>query len=415
MLACRVRMLHPPHRLDISLAQLARAAAGSRSRDGAAAAAGVEALWDPAGRALACLSVRSGFDLLLGALQLPAGTEVLASALNIDDMGALVATHGLKLVPLDVDPETFAPRPEELRRAVTPRARVLLLAQLFGGRHDLSALAQEAHQHGLLVVEDAAQAFCGLPAADIAGVDVTLWSFGTLKTATALGGAIISVADPDLLARMRTLQASWPEQRRGAYLAKVARTVGLVVAQRPAVYGALDKIGAACGVSTDAVVRRLTRGFPARDTARLLAALRQRPCAALLRFLTHRLLRFDAQRLERRRAAGARVLAALGERAMGARMQRPSSWLVAARERSPGDLRRPLLAGGFEISDASNVVAFGGAEARRLIDGMVYVPAYPEMGESALGSLCALLAAAPLDAAPQAAPGNEYRAAHSAR
>ncbi|MCM2255641.1 MAG: DegT/DnrJ/EryC1/StrS family aminotransferase [Vicinamibacteria bacterium] len=400
-------MLHPPHRLDVSLVQLARAAAFLGSRDAAAAAAALEALWDPAGRALACLSVRSGFDLLLGALRLPAGSEVLASALNIDDMGALVAAHGLRLVPLDVDRDTLVPPPEELRRALTPRARLLLLAQLFGGRHDLSELARVAHEHGLLVVEDAAQAFTGLPTENLPGVDVSLWSFGTLKTATALGGAVAWVADPALRARMRDRQASWPLQPRAAYATKLARTAGLVVAQRPRVYGALSALAGACGLSFDAAVRRLTRGFPGRDPARLLAALRQRPPAAMLRFLAHRLRRFDARRLQLRSAAGQRVREALGRRAIGPRMQRQTSWLVAARERVPDELRAPLRERGFEISDASNVVAFGGAEARRLIDGMVYVPAYPEIGDAELAGLCATLSSPRAEAALVPVPGSE--------
>ena len=46
----------------------------------------VESLWPAVENTLACLSVRSGFDLLLAALGLPRGSEVLVSAITIPDM-----------------------------------------------------------------------------------------------------------------------------------------------------------------------------------------------------------------------------------------------------------------------------------------------------------------------------------------
>jgi hypothetical protein len=47
------------------------------------AARQVEAIWPSSDNALACLSVRSGFDLLLGVLGLPRGSEVLVSASSL--------------------------------------------------------------------------------------------------------------------------------------------------------------------------------------------------------------------------------------------------------------------------------------------------------------------------------------------
>ena len=44
---------------------------------------------------MATLSVRSGLDLMLQALALPRGSEVLMSAVTIADMAAVVAAHGL--------------------------------------------------------------------------------------------------------------------------------------------------------------------------------------------------------------------------------------------------------------------------------------------------------------------------------
>src|SRR5215216_7704515 len=83
---------------------------------------------------LVCFSVRSGWDLWLGARGLRAGDEVLVSAITHPDMIRIINEHGLRAVPVDIDPETLAPRPWTLEAALTPRTRVVLVAHLFGGR-----------------------------------------------------------------------------------------------------------------------------------------------------------------------------------------------------------------------------------------------------------------------------------------
>jgi perosamine synthetase len=138
---------------------------------------------------LVCLSVRSGWDLWLGAQGLRAGDEVLVSAITHPDMIRIIHEHGLRAVPVDIDPETLAPRPWMLEAALTPRTRVVRVAHLFGGRMDLGGIAKFARKCGLLLVEDCAQAFQGPERMGDPVADVSMYSFGTLKTSTALGAA----------------------------------------------------------------------------------------------------------------------------------------------------------------------------------------------------------------------------------
>jgi dTDP-4-amino-4,6-dideoxygalactose transaminase len=102
---------------------------------------------------LVCLSVRSGWDLWLGAQGLRAGDEVLVSAITHPDMIRIIHEHGLRAVPVDIDPETLAPRPWMLEAALTPRTRVVRVAHLFGGRMDLGGIAKFARKCGLLLVD----------------------------------------------------------------------------------------------------------------------------------------------------------------------------------------------------------------------------------------------------------------------
>ena len=84
-------------RLDIGFRDLCYGLLGSLTLgDRSAIQASLEHDWsDGNNDALACLSVRSGFDLLLQALDLPAGSEVLYSAVTIPDMVQVAKSHGL--------------------------------------------------------------------------------------------------------------------------------------------------------------------------------------------------------------------------------------------------------------------------------------------------------------------------------
>src|SRR5689334_2350855 len=70
-----------------------------RSDDRASAQSRAECAWSPHGDGLAALSVRSGFDLALTAARFPPGSEVLMSAVTLDDMRRIVEAHGLRAIP----------------------------------------------------------------------------------------------------------------------------------------------------------------------------------------------------------------------------------------------------------------------------------------------------------------------------
>src|SRR5262245_6425144 len=191
-------------RLDIDWSDLAWAVWYCLARrDAVAIARRIEQSWSPAGAAVACLSVRSGFDLVLRALELPAGSEVLVSALTIPDMVRILEEYGLVAVPVDIDLASLGPTRETLERAVSPRARAILAAHLFGSRMPIDELVAFARRRGLLVFEDCAQAYEGPAYAGHSQADVSLFSFGTIKTSTALGGGLLVIRDPGVRERVR--------------------------------------------------------------------------------------------------------------------------------------------------------------------------------------------------------------------
>ena len=214
--------LYPRHRIDIEPAALARALARC-ARQPARAAARLEALVCPRGEVIAALSARSGLDLLLTGLALPPRSEVVLSGWTIPDMARVVRAHGHVPVPLDCDEATLAPTPEALAAALTPAARVAVIAQLFGGSLDLAPFARVCRARGVVLVDDDAQGFTGRERLrGSPDADVVLHSFGSIKTATALGGGLVRVRDRALRERMRAAMGAWPAQPAGRYARKVA-------------------------------------------------------------------------------------------------------------------------------------------------------------------------------------------------
>ena len=385
------RALHPRHRIDIAPDDIARALGrcACPPRDARAA---LEAHVCEEGEVIAALSVRSGFDALLTALALAPGDEVILSGWTIPDMVRLVRAHGLVPVTLDCDAATLAPAPEALAQVLSPRTRVLVVAQLFGAAVDLTALAALAHDRGVLVVDDDAQGFTGR--ARLAGspsADVVFHSFGTIKTATALGGALVRVRDAALRRRMRTTMAAWPLQPAARYAKKLATWLALVAPREPSRYAQLARAVALSGRDLDAVMMAVSRGFPADTPEALTRALRMRPCEALCATLHRRLARFDEARVHRRRAAGERMIARLHPRVivLGASMSARTHWLFAALVDRPDDVVRALRAAGFDAARGTSSLAAvptaperPDATAARCAawrERVVFLPAYPEV------------------------------------
>ena len=351
---------------------------------------------------LVCFSVRSGWDLWLCAQGLRAGDEVLVSAVTHPDMVRIIHAHGLRAVPVDIDPGTLAVRPWMLEAALTPRTRVVLVAHLFGGRMDLGGIARFARDRGLLLVEDCAQAFQGPKRMGDPASDVSMYSFGTLKTSTALGGAVLRVRDREVLERMRGIQASYPSQGRGVYLKKLLEVLGLVAVSQPRPYGVLTRACTRFGSDLDALVGGVVRGFPPHEpVATCLRRLRQRPSAPLLAMLCRRLRTFDGKRLAKRTSTGERFLRKLRvvDLHPGRHSSRKTHWLFPVIVADPGALVADLRRHGLDASRATSSIAAAEAptgraspaEASLMMSGIVFLPVYPELPSDAFDAMAGLV------------------------
>jgi len=216
--------MFPRKQLDIRWVDLAHAALYCAfPRSIRAKEAELEGMFASPFPVLSAFTVRTGFDLCLGALGLPAGSEILMSALTIKEMVNIAKHHGLVPVPLDIESRTLAPEIATIEDAITERTRAIVIAHLFGTRMPMGPVIELAKKHGILVIEDCAQAFTGQDYTGHPETDVAMFSFGSIKTMTALGGALLRVKDADLLRKMRVIQRTHPAQTRKEF-AKIVLT-----------------------------------------------------------------------------------------------------------------------------------------------------------------------------------------------
>jgi len=158
------------------------------------------------------VGVANGLDALtlaLRALEVGPGDEVIVPSNTFIATWLAVSSVGARPVPVEPGPDSFNIDPHRIAEAITPATKVILPVHLYGQPADLDPILALARQHGLHVVEDAAQAhgarYKGRP---IGGHgDVACWSFFPGKNLGAVGDAgAVTTNSVDLADRIRVLR-----------------------------------------------------------------------------------------------------------------------------------------------------------------------------------------------------------------
>ena len=151
--------------------------------------------------AISVNSWTSGLICAVGAIGLEPGDEVITTPWTMSATAmAIVHWNGIPIFA-DIDPDTYNLDPDSVRRAITPKTKAILAADIFGLPCDTAALSQIAREHGLWFLTDSAQApggrvgneYCGIQA-DIGG-----FSFNYHKHIHCGEGGMI-VTNDDILA-----------------------------------------------------------------------------------------------------------------------------------------------------------------------------------------------------------------------
>lgn len=158
-----------------------------------------------------CVAVNSGTSALhLGLLAagIGPGDEVIVPSFTFAATANAAAMTGATPVFADIDPVTYCIDPASAEAAITRRTSAIVPVHLYGHPADMKALEALAAKHGLLLIEDAAQAHGASLGARRAGSfgDLGAFSLYPTKNMTSGEGGMVSTRDADIARRVRLLR-----------------------------------------------------------------------------------------------------------------------------------------------------------------------------------------------------------------
>lgn len=148
-----------------------------------------------------CLATTHGTTALitaLNALDIGVGDEVLVGPYTFVASISVIFLAGALPIMVDTDPETFLVNPDKLQAKITPHTRAILPVHIYGLPADMDRINALAKKHGLLVLEDACQAWLAEFNGKKCGTlgDLGCFSFQNSKHLTCgEGGAVVGADD----------------------------------------------------------------------------------------------------------------------------------------------------------------------------------------------------------------------------
>jgi len=158
------------------------------------------------------IAVASGTDSLLLPLlaaDMGPGDEVITVGWTFIATLEAIVHAGARPVIVDVDPETLTMDFDQLAAAVTPRTRAIIPVHIYGHPADMGPIMELATEHGLFVLEDAAQAHGAMYAGRAVGGlgHGGSFSFYVTKNLSAYGeGGMVTTNNDELADGVRLLR-----------------------------------------------------------------------------------------------------------------------------------------------------------------------------------------------------------------
>ena len=166
-----------------------------------------------------CITVANGTDALQivqMALGIGPGDEVITPGFAYIATAETIALLGAKPIYVDIDQRTFTLDPALLEAAITTRTKAIIPVSLFGQCADMDAINAIAANHGIPVIEDAAQSFGatykGRKSCNVSAIACT--SFFPTKPLGCYGdGGAIFTIDDELAKVMRQIARHGQDRR----------------------------------------------------------------------------------------------------------------------------------------------------------------------------------------------------------
>lgn len=158
---------------------------------------------------IACGSGTTGLTLILRAMGITAGDEVIVPAFGCAPLANTVLGVGATPVFADIDPRTLVIDPDAAEALITDRTKALMPAHMFSVMADMPRFRALATRHGLRLIEDSAVAQGAVLDGRPAGTwgDAGVFSFVQVKSFGGPGeGGTVITGDPELARTVRMLR-----------------------------------------------------------------------------------------------------------------------------------------------------------------------------------------------------------------
>ncbi len=162
-------------------------------------------------RAKYAVAVNTGTAALHSAVMacgIKRGDEIILPSFTFVATAEAVVLAAGKPVFADIDAQTYNLSPASVEKSITKKTKAILPVDLYGFSADMKPLKEIAEEHGLALVEDAAQAhgatYFGKPAGSFA--DAACWSLYASKNMTTGEGGLVTTSDSQIDETLRMIR-----------------------------------------------------------------------------------------------------------------------------------------------------------------------------------------------------------------
>ena len=150
----------------------------------------------------------SGLFAAVGAAGVGPGDEVIVSPYTMSASATAIVGYNAVPVFADIEPDTFCLDPASVRARITSRTKAIVVVDLFGQPADLDAIMAIAREHGLTVIEDAAQAPGAMYRGRRLGTisDMTVFSLNYHKHIHSGEGGVVTTESDALAERLQLIR-----------------------------------------------------------------------------------------------------------------------------------------------------------------------------------------------------------------
>ena len=159
-------------------------------------------------QAISINSATAGMHIVLSALNIGSGDEIITPSMTFASTINMIALHGATPVFVDIDYGTLNINPDLIEEKITKRTKAVIPVHFAGAPADMDQINNLARKYNVTVIEDAAHAvgtyYKGIHAGGFG--HPSIFSFHPIKNITTGEGGMITLSDSELEKQLRLLR-----------------------------------------------------------------------------------------------------------------------------------------------------------------------------------------------------------------